>query len=648
MPVTTEYQTQFEACALLFLLAVTVRFFSVRRFPSRQNRLFGVILICALADLTLDIIGSITIFHADVLPVWVNYVVNMPFYMLQAVFPSLMMSYVVLISGRTFRGSRALTLLLLPTAAMALLLLLNPLTNWIFYVADADGVQRYCRGPCFPIMYVVTAFYMLATLLLVHLFRFDLERKQRRTVIEFMVILAVALAVQYAVSYVLLTGVAISLAILMMYFTLQNPDDLLDAISGAFNYNAMMLRLRNMLAQKERIMAIVVDVGGVRRVNSTYGLIIGNSFFSQFVAFLNRLRGKPQVFRMVGTRFLLLCADEKHHRSSIQAIQDRFAHDWTVDGNAFRLTATTRYFDATNLFDTAEDVVSMVDEVYAGVGTGQWGKCLPIDQSALEASQRQSQIEAALRAALHRGADFTLCFQPIYRPATGDYPSAEALLRFHSPDIGCVSPAEFIPLAEKSGTILQIDELVLRKACDFLRRYPGLDTLEINLSASEFFCDPTDRIHGLVRQYGVDPRRVCFEVTETAADRYPAALAVFMQRMLAYGYRFALDDFGTGYSNIAKVANLPFAIAKIDRVLLGDSPKTRLLFDSLAQMFASIGMQTVVEGVETEAQAEQVSQKVTYIQGFLYALPMPEAELRAFYSARQAVPDAPEAGLTHA
>lgn len=635
------YHVEYELCALLFLFLVTRRFFSMRRFPSRSNNLFGTILICALADVALDIIGSCIVMHSGVFPDWINYMVNTVFYGLQIAFPALMLTYIVYTSGRTYRTNRSLLLWLAPACILFCLLLTNVFTHFFFYLVPTEDATLFQHGPLFITLYLGTLFYVFGTLVLTLHFRADLDRKIRSTIYRFISIIIIAIVVQFFFPEYLLTGVALALAIQMMFFTIQNPDDMLDLISGAFNYNAMMKYMDGVISRKSPLRFIIVDVDGIRRVNSAYGLSAGNEVFSCVGSFFNSLNANLWTFRMIGSRFLLASTREAGFQQAIFHICKRFEQSWKIDENELMLTAKVRYYDAPEHFSSPEEIIDLVDMVFSDAVACSWGQSMRIGNDLLILCRRWAQVEEAVREALKTRSGLSLHFQPIYNVRSKRFSSAEALLRLESPTLGTISPSEFIPVAERSGLILQIDEFVLRKSCTFLAEHPEPELLELNLSAAEFHRNPCSRILSIVEECHADPGRICFEVTETAAIGHPENLSEFMHEMIRRGFRFALDDFGTGYANITQVTGLPFAIAKMDKMLLAEDAKTRVVFDSLIGMFSNIGISTVVEGVETPDHSARVSSRADYIQGFYYSKPMSEDEYCSFLAHHQEEEDLP-------
>ncbi|MEA4816778.1 MAG: GGDEF domain-containing protein, partial [Lachnospiraceae bacterium] len=463
------------------------------------------------------------------------------------------------------------------------------------------------------------------------------KNKQSDAILCFILIIIAAVFIQYMYPAYLVTGVAITLAILMIFFTMQNPEDMLDLISGMFNYNAMMSFLRTYLAEKHDLCLIAIDVGGIRRINSAFGVEMGNLLLAKIGTFFNSFNGDVWAFRMIGTKFLITTSNEQEYNDIIIRVEERFNGPWHLNGMDVSLSATIRYFGEPDFFNTPEDIINLIDLAYSQIESDGWGTKKCINTYLLHQANRKLTIENAIRESLRSEKGFVLHYQPIFDIEKHKFLSAEVLLRLEHPDLGSIPPSEFIPIAEKTGLILQIDELVIRKACDFLsrnnsRNQLGIKYLEINLSAAEFFQNSASDIHGIIRKSGISPSLLCFEVTETAATVHQEILSDFMDDMINLGYSFALDDFGMGYANISQVLNLPFSIVKLDRTLLiSDEEKNMLIFDIMLDMFSKMGLTTIVEGVETLSQSERVSRLGgKHIQGYFFAHPMPEREFVKF------------------
>jgi EAL domain-containing protein (putative c-di-GMP-specific phosphodiesterase class I) len=223
-------------------------------------------------------------------------------------------------------------------------------------------------------------------------------------------------------------------------------------------------------------------------------------------------------------------------------------------------------------------------------------------------------------------------YQPTVQIATGGISGFEALVRWHHPRRGLLSPSDFIPLAEETGLIIDIGRWVLQRACDQARAWQQthaeLDlTMSVNLSARQLR-DPhlVADVAAAVRDSGIDSRRLILEITETVLMDNSDAAIDRLHQLKALGVRLAIDDFGTGYSSLNYLRALPVDIVKIDKVFIDGvafDKEARGLIKAILSMADTLDLQTVAEGVENRAQASRLEQLGSaLVQGFYYARPL--------------------------
>ena len=255
------------------------------------------------------------------------------------------------------------------------------------------------------------------------------------------------------------------------------------------------------------------------------------------------------------------------------------------------------------------------------------GFTLKVDSSLLAKYRRQQIIDESMRRSVKTNEGLYVCYQPLVSSEGQKVNAAEVLLRYNDPSLGPISPAEFIPVIEKRGLALFIDTFVVDSACLFLEKHPEIHMLHVNLSATEFFHNPVKRISEIVKSHNVNPKKICFEITESSAAKNPAFLGSFMEQMIEMGFSFALDDYGTGYSNAIQVLSMPFRVVKLDKVLLSEGKKSRSFLESTIRMFKDLDMVCVVEGIETKEQYDMVtSLGGVWMQGYLFSPPLEENE----------------------
>ena len=253
---------------------------------------------------------------------------------------------------------------------------------------------------------------------------------------------------------------------------------------------------------------------------------------------------------------------------------------------------------------------------------------------------RDKEIENEMTAALERN-EFEVYYQPKYHLLTGKAMGAEALVRWQHPSRGLLPPAEFIPVFERDGFVLQLDAYVLEQVCKQLRRWidAGLDPLPIAVNQSRLHLHDPDFVssyRAMVERYHLPPRLIELEITESALFETVDTMLGTMKQLHAAGFCLSMDDFGAGYSSLNLLRELPFDVLKLDRAFLdhrGDEKRGRKIIAGFVTIAKSLGIRLVAEGVETEEQAAFLREiGCDLAQGYLYAKPMPveafELELR--------------------
>ena len=232
--------------------------------------------------------------------------------------------------------------------------------------------------------------------------------------------------------------------------------------------------------------------------------------------------------------------------------------------------------------------------------------------------------------------ELSLDLQPQFMTTTGELVGFEALLRWHCPKRGPVSPAHFIPVAEENGLIIEIDHWVLTRACKLLAQYPWMPRLAVNISAKAI-CQPliVSEVRSALFDFGISPRRLELEVTETALIHDLNRALHNLRQIKAFGISVAMDDFGTGYSSLSLLSSFPFDRIKVDGSfiqLTGNNARADAIFRAVVGLGAALSVPVLAEGVETEEQLQFAhASGCEELQGFHFGRPVPESLLDALY-----------------
>jgi EAL domain-containing protein (putative c-di-GMP-specific phosphodiesterase class I) len=255
--------------------------------------------------------------------------------------------------------------------------------------------------------------------------------------------------------------------------------------------------------------------------------------------------------------------------------------------------------------------------------------------------QARRILEIDLRAALQR-QEFRLAYQPLVNIESDEITGFEALVRWHHPVKGVISPADFIPLAEETGLIVPLGEWILRQACQDAARWPSNIRIAINLSPVQF------RSPGLLQAVfsslaasRLAPTRLDLEITETVLLKDSQATLATLHQLKDLGVRISMDDFGTGYSSLSYLQKFPFSKIKIDQSFiqsLGMGEESLAIIRAVTGMSRSLGMVTTAEGVETVEQLQTLRKEgCTEVQGYLISRPQSFDDATALLDTRAAV-----------
>ncbi|MCW8199895.1 EAL domain-containing protein [Verminephrobacter aporrectodeae subsp. tuberculatae] len=394
-------------------------------------------------------------------------------------------------------------------------------------------------------------------------------------------------------------------------------------------------------ARGEQLAMLFLDLDHFKNVNDSLGHRVGDILL---VAVARRLESllRPQdtLSRLGGDEFLLLLPSSHaaHAGEVATRILSAMAQPFQVEPYELSTTASVGVALYPADGDSFETLCQRADAAMYQAKRGGRNRHGFFTADLQARSARTLQIENALRRALER-RQLELHYQPQVSLATRQIVGAEALLRWRHPELGQVSPAEFIPVAENSGMILAIGEWVLRTAVHDAKRWLDmhlpLPAISVNLSAVQ--CrhpQLPEMVARCLRQAGLPARRLELELTESAAIDDPAAALAMMEQLHGRGVRLSMDDFGTGYSSLSALKRFQIHKLKIDQSFVRDldaDANDRAIVSAIIRMAQALGMQTTAEGVETEGQLEFLrEQGCDAGQGYLFGRPLPADAFEAY------------------
>jgi len=448
---------------------------------------------------------------------------------------------------------------------------------------------------------------------------------------------------------VLLAGLAIT-ALVVAYICFTNRHDravelaLTDALTGLANRRAFFERLNAALAEarhsggEKGFSVLYFDLDNFKEVNDILGHGAGDDLLRQVADRLRSLLGQRDfVARFGGDEFAVIEHDSVDG-TPVDALAGRIgaaiAEPYRIDGAMAHVTASIGVARSTP--DLADDDTIMMQADLALYRAKEDGRnCCRHYSVELDRQMRERVMLAEeLRGAIGRG-ELELYYQPEVELATGRILGLEALLRWRHPARGLVSPAQFIPIAERNGCIVAIGQWVFEEACRQFRAWeddgiaPGV--LAVNFSAVQFkaAADLERDVEASLKRWRVPPGRIEVELTESVLMEASEIRGGILGRLRRIGLRIALDDFGTGYSSLSYLTTYPVSRLKIARQIVAGvttEPRCAVVVRTAIRLARELGMEFLAEGVETPAQATfLVAAACEQAQGFYFSQPVPAA-----------------------
>lgn len=423
-----------------------------------------------------------------------------------------------------------------------------------------------------------------------------------------------------------------------------------DKLTGLPNRTQVLTRLEACMQRRPRadqaFAVLFIDLDGFKLVNDSLGHEVGDLLLIEVAGRLrNSLRASDLVAystmpaRLGGDEFIVLLEDLRQGRDSARVAERllrALAEPYEIAGNRLLLSASVGVTTSERTYERPIDMIRDADTaMYRAKAAGR-GRYVLFDQAMHEEVMRRLSLETALRHAVSQD-ELYVAYQPIINLAAGELAGFEALVRWNHPKYGSVPANELVSVAEETGLIQQLTDNVLRAAAGQLARWQAAYNrgrelvVSVNLSP-RLLLDPetVNRIVGTIREIGIAPKSMAFEITETMVLSDRGCSRSAFDALQQTGVWVHLDDFGTGYSSLSCLYRWPFSGLKIDREFVREACARRehsIVLRAIVDIARAFGLRVIAEGVETTEQHELLKElRVEYGQGYLYGKPCSAAE----------------------
>ena len=628
-----DYGTQLVA--LCVVLVVTIEFFQYRRVKLLSTKLFEGFLGLSIFCMVCDIACIYTLSHPQYFSILTNRIIHQFYFASLSVMAFYIFIYVDL-RGRKVKNysSFEFGLRAVPLVASILGILFGDIN----YSVSVKGSYSY--GTLVSIVYIMSAVYCVMSIAAL-----AYAVKTKRLVVKYDFIFCFAawlfIAIyQYLVPTASLVSLAIALIVMFMYISFENSKENEDKdIHSLLSRNAFEMVISELFGENKNFYVICFSMQNTTSLRSTYSLSTCLDCIEKSVKSIPDFNNR-NIFRIseFSFGFILFSKEELTDWSARYKVSDKAL---LIEDSSIQPSYFVSAVECPTSADSAETLFSFMSFCQSHYEAQNDHSVLIVDKEIADKRNYILSVERLIQRAVDEDG-FYVVYQPIINTKTNRCESAEALVRLKdSKSFGFISPEVFIPVAERRGLISKIGDQVFSKVCQFIKdnnvEKLGLKYIEVNLSGIQI-ADPSIpfRLHQTVKSYGLDPKMINLEVTETALVRSGKIALDNMEKLKSFGYKFSMDDFGTGYSNLSQVAAVKYDLVKMDKSLIWpafepNNEQARTIMLACIKMFHTMGISIVAEGVETAEQAEVLATNgVEFLQGYHYSKPVKEDKFLDF------------------
>lgn len=409
-----------------------------------------------------------------------------------------------------------------------------------------------------------------------------------------------------------------------------------DTTTGIYNKTTFYSVTKKWLEREPDTFRCLIrfDIDRFKIINELYSLSEGDRVLCHIADFLRARTTPPETYGRISSDIFLVClARPKENVNQFLSELEHELNNHPIDFQ-FILSAGIVCIEHYNQepMNVLCDWAAMAQRTVKGNFINHVAY---YEEHLLTALNREHYITKNMKKALER-KQFIMYLQPKYDMRDCTIVGAEALVRWQHPSDGLIPPGEFIPLFERNGFILKLDEYIWDFACQTLRRWldTGMNPVPISVNVSRIHLHDADfceKLVSLIHKYNLPPRLLELEITESAYTDNPASLYDIMDKLQESGFIFSMDDFGSGYSSLNVLKDIPVNLVKIDMNFLRQSRRGfeigRDILKGIIQLIQGINLPVIAEGVETKEQADFLMDiGCFHAQGYLYAKPMPVSE----------------------
>lgn len=618
----------YDYVAAFFLFMLLIWYYTEKKVPLRSYRCFSYVIVSAFGATVLEILTYSFAMKGDSIPFALSYFILSVQMLFIHTFFTCITNYLLMLAWVDTKNNKALKYTFIASWILILVIcLLNPFLGW---AANLTNGVYSIKGVGF-VLYGIDAIMviLMGWVLIAKRQNFTFLRK---TIVMFLFISAIVAGVAQEFNFAPMLNLVIAMFCMVLYLFGQGPEVDIDKLTKQFSRKFFVNYVKDRFMDKKAFSLIVLDLDDFKYINQSYGVATGDILLQQIGEYLENMSQNHRVFHYGADQFCVVLENGKTTAVDVaNEIVERFGKPWVLDKPEVVISATLCIVDCPRDADNPEKLIEIIDytmENAKSICKGGIAYAADID---FEKNHTFKDVEKAVKDAIASGS-IMVHYQPIYSVDKDCYISAEALARLHDEKLGWIAPDVFIGIAEKSGLIIELGEIILHKVCRFIKesdlKKTTIEYIEVNVSSLQLMQSGfADRMMEIMKQYDVEASQINIEITETAMMTSYAVVSDNLIKIEDYNIPISLDDYGSGYANINYLNSMPFKYIKLDRDMIWAAfkkQKARITLEYTIKMLNALNLQIIAEGVETEEMRDELIRfGCHYLQGWFYSKAVP-------------------------
>ena len=628
-----QYNIDFLVAGFIFLIVLLVYFVRYKRLDGNSGKLFWIFILEGLFCTLADIVAAFLLYQKN--PIYNPMVIGATtiLYMIETLVPFTFYIFIQILRGCSHNTKKKKIITAsVPMIFMELLVITNIFSKQFFY-CNSNG--EYLYGPWYLLVYVYVMLFVVVAIGDCIFHEKQFRPNELQAVWEFILIGFLCVAVESVHHELLLTEFGVSLGIVVVFWTLYNPQTVVDGLTGVFSKGYLNQWIPTQIQTGKQFHVLQISMWKLKQINKLYGNSVGDKILVQVAEELKKINERNYIFRIHGNQFLIFSLSKEDYIETKKAIIQMFKTPFEVDEDVIDFSATIcGIMDAQELVDS-DMLLAYLEYLILLKPKSEKTTLIENSEKTRQGFLYEQRVKKYMNTAIEEDL-FEVYYQPLYSVKEGHYVTMEALSRLKHPTLGMIPPDIFIGLAEKNGQIMKLGKLQFRRVCRFMKNHTELmrhiGSVKFNLSPLELLKTGYSReLIDIIKEYELPYQWFQFEITETVATEYSQELYDTISDFKSVGIEICLDDFGSGYANLNTILKLPFSTVKLDRSMLNgicEDQQVALLYTNIVSIMQNLGHKVVAEGVETEKEVNLLKKwGVDLIQGYYYTKPLSRGEL---------------------